>query len=779
MIQHYFKIAFRQLNNYKAHYLFSIISIALGLLCFSLSAYYVKEGMNAFTGWQHAGRMANIYVKSPTDSNGKEYISGKELYALMNNPVAGIEHVTWFEKNHEVNITFETSQNIEKPFLCDILKVTPDFVFTYSVETTDGPLPTLKTGEIFITESMAKKVFASENPVGKVLYLTKTEQDTTATDYYTISAVIKDLPRMTREHADLYFPQTTPVEMERNYRKAVTVLLAKRISTGEVNKRLQKQFPRFGEYNDCYLTVETFYEQIMRPDHLLGMLFPLMGALILIVAMINFLKLCITDFYSRTRELSLRKSLGSQPMGLFSLLFIKISILLLLAVFATLILTELFIPLLYMYHPKGATTLRIEQSELLGLQFKFLIALFIISAGVCLWSVFRINRLQIMNTIRNKRGKHIVRNTLLGVQVFTAFLFVGITVVTYIENDKWQKTINQTLTTKQTSEIWKINLKDVQLHGHEDDIIDRLKKQASIEDVVIDTYGPDVVYETQHGNILNGSRKMVTENYAGFMKLPVQGRMPRTDDEAIVSRTLIWNLEKEGLSTNIVSFKDKTYQITGVYETLPFDAVCSKEEFDKNPDRGFSIITLTDGENKKSIYVKSVTGQGKKAKADIETVVRTWLPETIPFVIFSMKEDQFMNGGLGQMMRDVFVFFTIIAMIIITFSLYSAIVIDTQTRKKEVAIRKINGAGYHVISLLFGKLYIRLLGITVIPALAIVYLYISGLTRLTGSDSNNWINNPALWLSITLLVSGIVFVTVIYHIRTISRLNPAEAIKSE
>jgi len=779
MIKHYLKIAFRQLKNDKTHYFFSIVSIALGLLCFSLTSYYVKEAMNAFTAWPNADRMANIFVKSPTDSNGKEYIPGKELYALMNNPVAGIEYVTWLEKNYEVNITFETSNEVDKHFLCNILKVTPNFVFTYSVETVDGKTPSLKTGEVFISESMAKKVFASENPIGKVLYFTKTEQDSTTTDYYTISAVIKDLPRMTKEHADIYFPQTTPVEMEHNYRKAITVLLSKGISAGEINKRLQKQFPRFGEHNDCYLAVETFYEQIKRPDHLLGLLFPLMGALILIAAMINFLKLCITDFHSRTRELSLRKSLGSQPIGLFWLLFIKISILLLLAVFATLILTELFIPLLYWYHPKGATTLRIEQSELLGLQLKFLITLFILSAVICLWSVFHINRLQVMNVIRNKRRKHVVRNTLLGVQVFTAFLFVGITMVTYIQNERRQKTINQTLTAAETSEIWKINLKDVQLHGRENEIIERLKKQVSIEDVVIDTYGPNVVYETQHGDMLNGTRKMVSENYAGFMKLPVQGRMPHTNDEAMVSRTLIWTLEKEGLPTDIVSFKDKTYQITGVYEALPFDAIYTKEEFDKNSDCGFSIITLTDGQDKKALYVKSVSGQSRKAKENIQTVIRTWLPETIPFVIFSMKEDRFMNGGLGQMMTDVFVFFTIIAMVIITFSLYSAIVIDTQARKKEVAIRKINGAGYNIIFLLFGRLYIRLLGITVIPALSVVYLYISGLTRLVDSGSNSWINNPALWLSIILLVSGIVFMTVIYHIRAVSRLNPAETIKTE
>lgn len=777
MFSHYLKTAIRQLNKHRTHYLFSVISIALGLFCFSMTVYYVSEGMNAFTAWPNASRMANIYVKSPTNSKGEEYIPGKELYALMNNSVAGIERVTWLEKKTEVNITFDLANDVSVPFLCDILKVTPDFVSTYSVKTTDGREPVLKTGEVFISESMAKKVFDLENPIGQVLYFTKAEQDTTTIDYYIIGVVIKDFPRWTREQAGLYFPQTTPPNIDQDYRKAVTILLAKGISSTEINKRLQKQLPYFGEHNDCYLSIETFYEQIKRPEYLLGiLLFPLMGASILIVAMINFLKLFINDFYGRIRELSLRKSLGSTSKELFLLLFVKIFIFLFLAVLATFVLTELFIPLLYMYHPKGATTLKIEHLELISLQLKFLFALFLISAGVCIWTVFRINRIRMISAIQNK--KHYMRNALLGVQVFIAFLFVGIATVTYIQNDKLQKTRNLTLTTQQSAEIWKINLKDIQLRGREDEIIDRLKKQVFIEDVVIDTYGTNAEYETQQGDILRGTRKLVSENYTGFMKLPIQGRVPHTTNEAIVSRTLIWNLEKDSMPTNIVTFKDRTYQITGIYDALPFEVICSKEEFDKG-NRGYSIITLTDEQNKQDLYVKSVPNQGKAAKENIQAVIRTWLPETIPFTFYSMEEEQFMNNGLGRMMRDLFMFFTAITLIIITFSLYSAIAIDTESRKKEVAIRKINGAGYRIISLLFGKLYIRILSITVVPALLCVYLYIFALTNLVSSTSNGWINNPILWLSIVILVAGIVFITIAHHIRSVSRINPAEVIRSE
>ena len=101
------------------------------------------------------------------------------------------------------------------------------------------------------------------------------------------------------------------------------------------------------------------------------------------------------------------------------------------------------------------------------------------------------------------------------------------------------------------------------------------------------------------------------------------------------------------------------------------------------------------------------------------------------------------------------------------------------SRQKEVAIRKINGAGPRVIALLFGKLYIRLLVIAAIPSLTIVYLFLRMLISKKVVISAEWLNNPVLWLSIIFLTTTIVFITVAYRIWLISRLNPAEVIKSE
>ena len=120
------------------------------------------------------------------------------------------------------------------------------------------------------------------------------------------------------------------------------------------------------------------------------------------------------------------------------------------------------------------------------------------------------------------------------------------------------------------------------------------------------------------------------------------------------------------------------------------------------------------------------------------------------------QEERFRSNGESKLISDLFTLLSAISVIITVLGIYSAITLDTVSRQKEVAIRKINGAGPKVIALLFGKLYIRLLVIS--PA---------------------WLNNPLMWLGIILLTATIVFVTVAYRIWLISRLNPAEVIKSE
>lgn len=95
MFKHYLKMAIRQILKNKIQYLLSIIGIAVGLLCFSITSYYIRRFNNQFIAWANSDRMANIYVKSAQYGYEDPYIPGEVVQELMGNPITGIGQIAY------------------------------------------------------------------------------------------------------------------------------------------------------------------------------------------------------------------------------------------------------------------------------------------------------------------------------------------------------------------------------------------------------------------------------------------------------------------------------------------------------------------------------------------------------------------------------------------------------------------------------------------------------------------------------------------------------------
>ena len=93
MFKHYLKMAIRQILKNKIQYLLSIIGIAVGLLCFSITSYYIRRFNNQFIAWANSDRMANIYAKSAQYGYEDPYIPGEVVQELMGNPITGIGQI--------------------------------------------------------------------------------------------------------------------------------------------------------------------------------------------------------------------------------------------------------------------------------------------------------------------------------------------------------------------------------------------------------------------------------------------------------------------------------------------------------------------------------------------------------------------------------------------------------------------------------------------------------------------------------------------------------------
>lgn len=126
------------------------------------------------------------------------------------------------------------------------------------------------------------------------------------------------------------------------------------------------------------------------------------------------------------------------------------------------------------------------------------------------------------------------------------------------------------------------------------------------------------------------------------------------------------------------------------------------------------------------------------------------------------------------MLKDTILFFAIVSIIITLLGVYSSITLDTERRQKEVAIRKVNGAGMSHIIWLFTRLYITLLMVTAALSFPLVYLVLQLWKQIYTVFFNCgfW-----FWTGIFISVAMITALTIWFRILKIARVNPVESIK--
>ena len=134
-------------------------------------------------------------------------------------------------------------------------------------------------------------------------------------------------------------------------------------------------------------------------------------------------------------------------------------------------------------------------------------------------------------------------------------------------------------------------------------------------------------------------------------------------------------------------------------------------------------------------------------------------------------------------MRDASWILSAICLVICLMGIWSTIALDTRSRQKEVALRKIHGAKRGDIALLFGRLYLWLIGIATLVSTPLIILFN---TLLKDWARNGFINGMAERLSPTLPILGALIITALiiilivgYHLHQVLRVKPAEMIAKE
>jgi hypothetical protein len=258
-------------------------------------------------------------------------------------------------------------------------------------------------------------------------------------------------------------------------------------------------------------------------------------------------------------------------------------------------------------------------------------------------------------------------------------------------------------------------------------------------------------------------------NYAEFFHIPVQGKEISADNDqtVFISPALQEMLNRNGMYNGNLIINNQSYIIGGsIPNTYQYDAY--------NPF-GRDIGSVWKVSHEGNMYYFRIAPQADIAQTikQVRNVIEKYAPSTLPLNLHQLTDPKFNRLAHIETTGVLATVLAVISILLVVFSIYSAISLDTQNRQKEMAIRKINGATPKDIAILFGKSYALIFVLS--------YLFVYPLERYVFTQvflidaGNNW-DWPIIVLAV--MTALIVSVTA-YKIREIMHINPAVILKKE
>ena len=789
MIIHYLKVAVRNLLKYKTQNLISIVGLAVGLFCFCICFYISRFIASVDRCFENHERIAEIILTIPEEGRDISGVSGKIVPDLRQSEWTAAEAFTFVSYSQSKVFTITGTNNEQLPYKLTIMETDSLYkrVFTPKLITGSWEQASHTRNAIVLTEQAAKLLFSTPaNAIGQTMIL-NTPRYNDAVVTYTVQAVIKDLPENTSmnfmEKVDLLtLNDDDGYELsEANTTGYYAYALLK---DGQTTEQLDLQikntnymFPMFGTTYPAKATPMEMDKNLTSMATMMSLITAIVGLLILLAASLNFFHFQTGNFLNRSREFGIRKILGNKTSGLFSMLFIQITVVILIATVISGCLIELASPFLELSIFRFS--IQIEKDALLLHLLQYMGMLLgitaLVAAGISGYIRYATPQTS-MHGYGKSNGKKRLRNTLLGIQFFISWLFIAMAVALYLQSEKTTSSLFDTLTQKEKEEIISLPLKHEFLDKEDKRIIlNRISQHAGVKDILTTenrfTARVNAMYDSPDKKSYKLVQFMnVSSNFASFFHLDIEGRTTEQDEEILIGRDFADQYDENPIGKTLYDHS-KAYTIVGIMENL--NSYVYNDGFGK---ANYPKAYMQNDNDNDFCYIKCHSGQTEDVQAWIGQVLKEIYPANMETrtktFIDEIKESQDFENKL----KDIILFFSIVCLIITLLGVYSAITLDTERRQKEVAIRKVNGAGLKEIILLFARLYIWVLGISATIALPIVYLIIQQWKQMYLVFFNDGI---LYWGGILLGVTSITALTVIFRILKVARINPASIIKNE
>ena len=781
MITHDLKVAFRNLFKYKTQTIISLLGLAVGFTCFALSAIWIHYEMTYDTFHEDAGRIHIIRQKDKMSmrNDGWTYGSPYVLAQYLKDNFAEVKTACSVQGGYGEQDFFYNDQSYKMQELS--LDSMAFSVFDIRILEGSNEFLTLRSNKVAITRRAARRIFGNESPLGKEIC-----DGFNRKSPLTICAVVSEWS----EHSNYAYDIITRVYPNDKWGSRgwhTLVRLYDNASSEDFTKKMEEMVITVPEYNNWKLSGWSSVPLTrLHYDHPITnmevkfqhvVLFSIASALVILCCLLNYIGLFVTQIRNRSKEFALRMVNGASSFRLFQMLMTEYALLLSVAWFFSMMFIELLLP--YFREVSEIKLSQLEVYQQATLCTVSMILLSALMASVPILYYRKRSTQSILSAQKDGREKNLFRHATLLFQLVISIGFIFCTSV-----------IMKQLHFLNHSDVGmeRKNRAALTIHNYDDNqaVLEHIKQVPEVEEALavsnplIPSQGMMSRGYTDWDDKPEGAEDVKIEiilesaDYMQFYGLTLlEGEMlqpssPETDivlNEAAV-KALGWH---QAVGKELYGHGTK-HRVVGVVKnwhctspTMPIRPA----SFHLSSEFGFYGGT--------SILIKFKEETWEACKEKVEAIVKELDPNARMELTNTEEEYNKFLTSENALLRMLTIL-SLVCILISVFGIYSQIVLTCEQRRKEIAIRKVNGANVKDILSMFAKEYAALLAIASVIAFSIGYAIMKHwLESYTLQTPVSWWIFASIFVGIALVVA----ISIGYRVWKAANENPADVVKSE
>lgn len=771
MIQHYLKIAFRNILKYKTQSVISIIGLAVGFACFALANLWIHYEMTYDSYHEGADRMYILYQESIMNSNGYSTSMAYPASTVLKNDFPEVEEACAFSRWGK-----ETDLKVEGQPVMGTYEIQADscFMNMFDVTILSGSKDFMySNAKVALTEKTAMRLFGSTDVLGKEVV---TQSGTKA-----VCAILKDM-----EHSNLTFSYWDEGAYFRRWQNdwsngsfKIIVKLRKGVDPEAFEKKLSA-YEKKADSRDIkpifadirLMPLSSYHYSSVNENKSIKfyylILFSVAGGLVILCSLFNYLSLFITRMRMRSREIELRRVCGSSTGGLFILLSLEYLCMVLLSGLLGMTLVEIVLP--------AFRELSGVSGNIYGESLLYFACVLLLSMLLLLPFIIRQGR------IRETGNRYLLRKISIVLQLAIGILFIFCMTVI----------MKQIFFLTHTDLGWeRKNIAVITLLHPDNDfetIADKIKQTSCTKEVITGhcsllprTTILNSYYDNWEGkddnvkdiNILFLWECEKTIPFYGLKLL--EGELPKAEerDKVLVNEAAAKalgmsdpigkKLYRNNQTETIIGLIKDFYTTPPTVPVQPFILSAGSLKFG-----GFYL-------GKGQILIKYHEGKWNELRNRVDSIITSEYPE----VKYKLENTEDIYAGYLEsetVLMKLLSFVSIVCVLIAAFGIFSLVTLSCEQRRKEIAVRKVNGATIRDILFMFIKEYMLLLIVASVLAFPVGYALMK---RWLESYIEQTAINAWIYSAIFTGIAAVIFVCIGWRVWKAARQNPAEVIKSE